>query len=93
MFGALVGGSLTFTLFGAVIIFSIRLVFLHRQASQIVMGVSLMLIGTLLGALILGGVGNGGICLVTACYDSHLIGALYGMLTSLPLIFVRPSKA
>ena len=91
MFGILVSGSVFFTLFGAALIFAFRLVLVHRKSSRTVMAISLVLTGTLLGALMLSGVGSGGICVGGACYDGYLIGALYGMLTTLPFLFLRPA--
>ena len=89
MFGVLVSGSIVFTLFGAGLLFCIRLALL--QSSRPIIGITLALTGAVFGALMLSGLGRSGICLVDACYDGYLVGALYGGLTALPLIFIRPA--
>jgi hypothetical protein len=90
-FEVLFVGSLIYTLMGAAILVVIQIFSLKRGFPRLMIGTTIIITGGLLGAFLLDISFGSLICLGEPCDNSYLIGALYGLMTALPLLFIRPS--
>lgn len=85
-FAVLGFASTMFTLPGAAILVLVEHVLLRRGLPRLKVGATLSIVGGCLGGLFLGLTGLG-----IYGYSGYLVGAVYGALTAIPLLMLRPS--
>ena len=87
---ALGGGSLMFTLLGALMLMVLQHVLLERRLSTLRVGATLLITGGFVGGLVLGLIGIGIYLVEGPYYTGYVVGAVYGALTAIPLLVLKP---
>jgi len=90
LFEALAAGSILFTLPGSLMLFALEHILLKRARPRAAVSGALLATGAVVGGLVLGLIGIGIYSVEGPDYTGYVVGAVYGALTAIPLLVLKP---